>query len=83
MQLHISAVVVDNKLIYIGDDLLYLVYGKKQAVTGKENKAVRKLFPAIFMEFYNSGVQKRLIITIKCQVAGVSPVSKLVNNTVK
>ena len=32
------------------------------------------------MKFYNSGIKPGFVITIKCKVTLVSPVSKLINN---
>ncbi len=83
MQLHISAIIVDNKLIYIRNNFLYLIHGQQKSIRRKKNKTLRKLFPAIFMKLYNSCVQKRLIVSIKSQMPFISPIVKLVNDTVK
>ena len=50
MQLHVTAIIIDNQLIYIGDDFLHLVHGKCKSVGGKENKAVGKLLTEFFMK---------------------------------
>ena len=83
MKLHIPAVIIDNQLVNIRDNLLYLVHRQQKSVGRKENKAVGELFSAILMEFYNPSIQKRLIVSIQSQMSLISPVPKLVNNAIK
>ena len=64
MQLHIQAVIVDDELIYVGDNGFHLFHIQKQSVGGHENKALRQLFPRIFMEFHNPGIQPGLVISV-------------------
>ena len=82
MELHIQAVIVDDQLVYIRDNSLYLVHIQEQSVGGHENKRFRQLFPGILVEFHNSCIQPRFIISVQGQVAFVAPVPELVNNIV-
>ena len=74
MQLHIPAVIIDNQLIHIGDDLLHLVHCEQKPVGGKEYEAIRKLLPAILMKLCHSRVQKGFIVSVKGQMALVAPI---------
>ena len=83
VKLHILAVIIDNQLIQIRNDLLYLLHGQQEAVSGQKDKALRQLLPTVFVKFQNSRIQIGLVIPVQCQVALVAPVMKLVDNAVK
>ena len=80
VHLHLHAVIVDDKLIHVGNNLLHPVHIQEQTVCGHEDKGIRQFFPCIFVKLHNARVKPRLVVAVQGQMPLIVPVVELVNH---